>query len=281
MSSQIAHMKAMELIEAGVKFECGVSIGKHKTVDDLFRQGFDAVFLSVGAGVDTALNAEGEDLPGVYKATDFLLRGNVDLDKLPPELEPTRPEVGKRVLVFGGGDTSSDCVRTALRLGANHVTCVYRRTEQEMPGSRKDRGLAKQEGVDYLFRTQPIRFIANKSGKLIGVECIQMELGAPDARGRRSPVPVEGSNFVLDCDAAVLALGYNPHPIIAETTPGLKTHKGGLINIDPRTGATSREGVFAGGDVVSGPALVVTAGADGRRAAWGIHEYLQKNRKKE
>ncbi|HEY9078275.1 MAG TPA: NAD(P)-dependent oxidoreductase [Anaerolineaceae bacterium] len=274
MSNRIVYMKLNELSNAGVKFVTNTTVGKDVTVDALFQQGFQAVYLAIGAGVDVPLNAPGEDLPGVFEATEFLLRANVDLDKLPKNLQPTRPEVGKRVVVVGGGDTASDCERTALRLGAEKVICMYRRTEREMPGSRKDRGLAQQEGTEWLYLTQPVRFIAGEDGKLASVECIRMELGQPDARGRRQPVPVEGSNFTVEADTAVLALGFSAYPIIGETTPGLKTHRGGLIVIDQKTGATSRPGVFAGGDGVTGPALVVTAGADGRRAAWGIHNYL-------
>ncbi|MFO3797639.1 MAG: FAD-dependent oxidoreductase, partial [Anaerolineales bacterium] len=186
-----------------------------------------------------------------------------------------RPKVGKRVVVIGGGDTASDCLRTALRLGAEEVTCLYRRTEKEMPGGRKDRELAKQEGAKYRFLTQPIRFIAGPDGHLAAVECIEMRLGEPDAKGRRKPVPVEGSNFIIECDTAILALGYWPDPLLGETTPGLETHNWGLIKVvDRERGATTRPGIFAGGDAVSGPDLVVTAMVSGRKAARAIHQYL-------
>jgi glutamate synthase (NADPH/NADH) small chain len=216
----------------------------------------------------------GTDLPGVYEATDFLIRGNVKPDLLPPEMkEPLK--VGKRVAVIGGGDTASDCLRTALRLGAEEVTCLYRRTEKEMRGGSKDRSMAREERAKYRFLTQPIKFSAGEDGKLAAVECIQMELGEPDAKGRRRPVPLEGSNFLVECDTAVLALGYWPDPIIGKTTPDLDTHDWGLITACSSTGATSREGVFSGGDCVTGPDLVVTAMAAGRRAAHTIHEYLK------
>jgi glutamate synthase (NADPH/NADH) small chain len=188
----------------------------------------------------------------------------------------TQPlEVGKRVVVIGGGDTAADCLRTALRLGAGEVTCLYRRTENEMPGGKKDRAMAREEGAKYRFLTQPIRFIAGEDGRLAAVECLEMKLGEPDAKGRRKPVPVEGSNFSVACDTAVLALGYWPDPIIGNTTPDLQTHDWGLIAADNKTGATSREGVFSGGDCVTGPDLVVTAMVAGRKAAQAIDEYLK------
>ena len=154
------------------------------------------------------------------------------------------------------------------------MTCLYRRTEREMPGGRKDRKMAREEGAKYRFLTQPIKFIAGDDGKLAGVECLQMELGEPDKKGRRKPVPVQGSNFFVECDTAVLALGYWPDPIIGKTTPNLEVHDWGLVTADKKTGMTSRPGVFSGGDCVTGPDLVVTAMVAGRRAAWAIDEYL-------
>lgn len=264
-----------DLERAGVSFVGYTYIGKDKTLDDLFAEGFDAIYLGVGTGVDAPMDVPGEDLPGVYKATEFLIRGNVNWDYLPEDLR-SRPAIGRKVVVIGGGDTASDCLRTALRLGAEEVTCLYRRTEKEMPGGRKDRQLAREEGAKYQFLTQPVRFIAGEDGHLAQIECIRMELGEPDHRGRRKPVPVEGSNFIVEADTAVLALGYWPDPTIGETTPGLETKNWGLFVIDKSTGATSRPGVFAGGDAVTGPDLVVTAMVAGRKAASGIHKYLQQ-----
>jgi glutamate synthase (NADPH/NADH) small chain len=263
--------------DAGVQFVANTYIGKDKTVDDLFNEGFDAVFIGVGSLVDAKMEkTPGTDLPGVYEATDFLIRGNVKPSLLPPEMRKPL-KVGKRVAVIGGGDTASDCLRTALRLGAEEVTCLYRRTEKEMPGGAKDRTMAREERAKYRFLTQPIKFIPGEDGNLAAVECLQMELGEPDAKGRRKPVPIEGSNFIVECDTAVLALGYWPDPIIGKTTPNLETHDWGLITADKNSGATSREGVFSGGDCVTGPDLVVTAMVAGRKAAWAIDEYL-KNR---
>jgi glutamate synthase (NADPH/NADH) small chain len=179
-------------------------------------------------------------------------------------------------VVIGGGDTASDCLRTALRLGAEEVTCLYRRTEREMPGGKKDRQMARDEGAKYRFLTQPIKFIAGPDGKLAAVECIEMKLGEPDAKGRRAPVPVENSNFSVAADTAILALGYSADPIIGKTTPGLEVSKWDEIIVkDKARGNTSREGVFSGGDCVTGPDLVVTAMVGGRKAAWAIDEYLR------
>jgi glutamate synthase (NADPH/NADH) small chain len=263
---------------AGVKFVPSTYIGKDKTIDELFDEGFDAIFLGIGSEIDAKMeNTPGTDLPGVYEATDFLIRANVDLDLLPSGMRK-RPKIGRRVVVVGGGDTASDCLRTALRMGAEEVTCLYRRSEKEMPGGKKDRQMARDEGAKYRFLTQPVRFIAGEDGHLTAVECIEMVLGEPDAKGRRRPVPIEGSNFSVATDTAILALGYWPDPTISKTTPGLETHDWGLITIiDKETGATSRPGVFAGGDDVTGPDLVVTAMVAGRKAAWAIDDYL-KNR---
>lgn len=263
-----------DLERAGVEFVPNTYIGKDKTIDDLFAEGYEAVYLGVGTGVDAPMEVPGEDLPGVFQATEFLMRGNVALDLLPEKLR-SRLGIGRRVVVIGGGDTASDCLRTALRIGAEEVTCLYRRTEKEMPGGRKDRKLAREEGARYQFLTQPVRFIAGEDGRLAKVECLRMELGEPDAKGRRRPLPVEGSNFFVEADTAVLALGYWPDPILGKSTPGLETKKWGEILIDKETGATSRPGVFAGGDAVTGPDLVVTAMVAGRKAAAGIQAYLE------
>ncbi len=262
-----------DLEKAGVTFAYNTYVGKDITIDNLFAEGFEAIFVGVGAEIDAPMEVPGEDLPGVYKATEFLIRANSPLEILPANLA-ARPEIGRHVVVIGGGDTASDCLRTALRMGAEEVTCLYRRTEKEMPGGRHDRELAREEGAKYQFLTQPIRFIADDSGHLAQLECIRMVLGEPDAKGRRKPVPVEGSNFIVEAETAILALGYWPDPVIGDTTPDLKTQNWGLIVVDPKTGASSRPGVYAGGDDVTGPDLVVTAVVAGRRSAAAIHEYL-------
>jgi glutamate synthase (NADPH/NADH) small chain len=273
LSQSVVTAWCNDLLKAGVTFFGNTTIGRARTVNDLFAEGFEAVFIGVGVEVDSSMGVPGENLPGVYKATEFLVRANVPPGLLPPDM-CAKPEIGKKVAVIGGGDTASDCLRTALRLGAEQVFCLYRRTEVEMPGNSHDRQLAREEGAQYKFLTQPVHFISGEDGHLAQIECIRMVLGEPDAKGRRKPVPVKGSNFIVEADTAVLALGYNPDPIIPATTPGLKTHKWGLIINDPETGATSRMGVFVGGDVVTGPSLVVTAMVAGRKAATTIDAYL-------
>lgn len=264
-----------DLEKAGVAFQGNSYIGKDKTIDDLFAEGFDAVFVGVGTEIDAPMGVTGEDLPGVYKATEFLIRANVGEAHLPPEMR-AKPILGRKVVVVGGGDTASDCLRTALRMGAEEVTCLYRRTEAEMPGGRKDRKLAQEEGAKYQFLTLPKEFIAGEDGRLAKVRCIRMELGEPDASGRRRPVEVPNSDFIIEADCAVTAVSYWPDPIIGKTTPDLKTDKWGLIQADRATGATSRRGVFAGGDDVTGPDLVVTAMLAGRKAAAAIDAYLNE-----
>ncbi|MDH5605534.1 MAG: NAD(P)-dependent oxidoreductase [Anaerolineae bacterium] len=274
LSKKVVSAKVDDLRRMGITFVGNTYIGKDKTIDDLFLEHFQAVYIAVGTWVDAPMEVEGEDLPGVYKGTEFLIRTNVPSELLPPELAE-KPQIGSKLIVIGGGDTAADCLRTAVRLGVEEVTCVYRRTEGEMPGGPKDRKLAREEGAQYEFLTQPVKFIAGEDGRLGAVECIRMELGEPGSDGRRRPVPVEGSNFTIEADTAVLALGYWPDDTIGKTTPNLETHKWGLIVTDPDTGATSRPGVFAGGDAVTGPDLVVTAMMAGRKAADSIDRYLQ------
>ena len=262
-----------DLLRAGVTFVGNTYIGPKITVDKLFAGGYNAIFIGVGTTVDASLGVPGENLPGIYKATDFLVRANVDMDLLPHEM-CSRPEVGEKVVVIGGGDTSSDCLRTALRSGAKEATCLYRRSEVEMPGGYKDRKMAVEEGAKYHFLTQPVRFIAGADGHLAQVECVRTELGNPDESGRRKFKIVEGSDFIIDADTAILAIGYKPDPIISATTPGIETHSSGLLIADQHTGATNRKGLFAGGDVVTGPHLAVTAMEAGRKAAAAIDRYL-------
>ena len=273
LPKSIVEARLADFDRAGVEFATGTRVGAETTVDQLLNDGYDAVFLGVGSGIDANMEIPGDDLPGVYQATEFLVRCNVDPSRLPPDRQG-RPPVGRRVAVIGGGDTASDCLRTALRMGAQEVTCLYRRTEAEMPGGKIDRQLAREEGARYRFLSQPVRFHADPDGNVASVECLQCELGEPDFSGRRRPVPIEGSNFIVPADTVLLALGYWPDPLMGETTPGLQTQKHGLIVADSQTGSTSRAGVFAAGDAVSGPDLVVTAMRGGRRAAAAIDEYL-------
>jgi glutamate synthase (NADPH/NADH) small chain len=274
LTKDIVQARVQDYIHAGAEFKLGTRVGQAMTVDDLLSTGYDAVFVGIGTGLDATMEAPGVELPGVWKATEFLMRANVTPELLPPDKRQA-VDIGQKVVVIGGGDTASDCLRTAVRLGAEQVTCLYRRTEAEMPGGKKDRELAKEEGAKYRFLTQPVRFIAGPDGRLSGVECLQCELGEPDASGRRRPIPIEGSNFVVSADTAIMALGYWPDPIVGKSTPDMKTDKWGQIQADLKTGATSKPAVFAGGDAVTGPDLVVTAMAAGRRAGEAIHQYLQ------
>ncbi len=263
-----------DLFHMGVNFVGSTFVGKDITIDELFRRDFGAVYLAVGTWIDANMEIPGEDLPGVYKGTDFLIRSNVDWQYLPKN-ETQKPDLGKKVVVIGGGDSAADCLRTALRMGAEEITCLYRRTENEMPGGEVDRKLAREEGAQFQFLTQPVRFIPGKGKRLAAVECVRMELGEPGRDGRRRPVPIEDSNFFVEADTAILALGYWPDETISKATPGLQTHIWGLIVTDPETGATSRPGIFAGGDAVTGPDLVVTAMKAGQDAADSIHAYLR------
>ena len=262
------------LKQAGVTFVGNTYIGKKKkTVNDLFAEGYEAVFLGVGSGIDAPLEIHGENLASVYKATEFLIRANADKTHLPPRMR-MNPEVGRKVVVIGGGDPATDCARTALRLGAEEVTCLYRYTEHEIPGRVRDRILAIEEGAKFEYLTQPVRLIPGPDGDLAWVDCMRIAVGEPDETGQRHPATVEGSNFIIDADTAIIAMGYYPDPIITATTPGLKTQKWGMIIADRETGATSRFGVFTGGDVVTGPDMVVTAMVAGRKAAYTIDAYL-------
>ena len=262
----VSYLKAL-----GVDFLCNVYVGKDITVDEMLDGMFDAVFLGTGAGVGNAMELEGEDLDGVHGATDFLVRGNLKPDQLPEHLRAPLPEL-HNVVVVGGGDTSMDCVRTAVRLGAEKVTLVYRRTEAEMLGRGEERKNAREEGVDFAMLTLPTRIIG-ENGKVVAVELQKMELGEPDSSGRRSPKPIQGSEYTIPADAVAIAIGYGADPVVPKTTAGLQADRKSLIKVDPG-GRTSRPGVFAGGDNVNGADLVVTALADGRRAAEAMDAYL-------
>lgn len=273
MNHEVVDDKTDHLRALGVEFVFNTTIGKDIGVEDLIQQGYESVFLGVGAGVGVDFKVEGADLKGVYKATPFLVQANVAAANKPQELQGL-PEIGSRVAVIGGGDTAMDCVRTSVRLGARQVLCVYRRTEAEMPGNERDRQFAKEEGVEFHWLTQPLRFIGDDRGRVVAMECMRMELGEPDESGRRRPVPIEGSQFTMEVDTVISALGYWPDPLLGESTPDLATHDWGLITIDEETGATSRDNIFAGGDDVLGPMLVVTAVAQAKVAAQSMHEYM-------
>jgi glutamate synthase (NADPH/NADH) small chain len=268
---QMARLEAMD-----VTFVPGTIIGRDRSVDDLLDEGYETVFLGIGAGMHREATVDGADLAGVLQATPFLVRANVDAHHRPPALRE-EAAVGRRVAVIGGGDTAMDCVRTALRLGAEQVTCWYRRTEEEMPGNPRDRTLAREEGARFEWLAQPVRF-RGANGRLAFMDCLRMELGEPDASGRRRPVPLGGSEFTEKVDTVILALGYLADDHAVRAVDGLDSDDSFLIVADPDTGATSRPGVYAGGDAVLGPALVVTAVAQGRRAAEAMDRYMVESR---
>jgi len=273
MAHSLAQAQVDWLTAAGVSFVFDTCVGRDLTVDDLFDRGFETVFLGIGAGIPRAPSVEGFELPGVHQATPFLVRANVEDELRPAGMgEPAR--VGRRVAVVGGGDTAMDCLRTALRLGAEEVTCWYRRTEEEMPGNVRDRALAREEGAAFEWLAQPVRLIAGPDGRLGVMECMRMRLGEPDATGRRRPVEIPGSAFVVEVDTVILALGYLADTDTVAGVTGLEVDERSLISIDAESGMTSREGLFAGGDAVLGPALVVTAVEQGRRAAEAMHRYM-------
>ncbi len=276
-SFKMAHSLVQDQVDwlagSGVSFVFDTFVGRDLTVDDLFDRGFETVFLGIGAGIPRTPSIEGSELPGVHQATPFLVRANVEEELRPAEMrDPAR--VGRRVAVVGGGDTAMDCLRTALRLGAEEVTCWYRRTEEEMPGNERDRALARQEGASFEWLAQPVRLIAAPRGRVGAMECIRMRLGESDPSGRRRPVEIPGSGFEVEMDTVVLALGYLADRDAVASVPDLDVDDGSLITIDAESGRTSREGLFAGGDAVLGPALVVTAVEHGRRAAEAMHRYM-------
>ena len=261
------------LEKLGAKIETSSVIGKVATVDELFEEGYDAVYLGTGAGLPTFMNIPGENLNGVYSANEYLTRSNLMKAYKFPEYD-TPIVKGKNVAVVGGGNVAMDSARTAMRLGADHVYLVYRRSRDEMPARIEEIHHAEQEGIELHLLTNPIRYIGNDKGWVVGVECLKMELGEPDESGRRRPVPMKGSEFVIDIDTAVIAIGAGANPLVQSTTPGLKTNKWNYIVADEETGQTSREGVFAGGDIVTGAATVILAMGAGRKAANAIHQYL-------
>ncbi len=271
LNKEIVAAKVAQLQALGVRFVCNTIVGRDVSFHAL-RTRFDAVFLGTGAGIGSELRLPGEHLPGVFAATEFLVRANVTPERL-PELLDGPVQTGERVVVIGGGDTAMDCLRTARRLGAREVTCIYRRTEAEMPGRAEERRNAREEGVKFRFLTAPVRFLEGSDGGLRGLLCREMQLGEPDGSGRRRPAPVPGSEFEVACDSAVIAIGYGADPSW-EDMPDLRTDRDGLIQTDPDTGRTSIANVFAGGDNVRGPDLVVTALAAGRAAARAIDDYL-------
>jgi len=268
---QIDTMRAM-----GVEFETNVVVGRTISIDELFgEEGYDAVFIGTGAGLPVFLNIPGEHLNGVYSANEFLTRINLmHAYEFPRYDEPMVDMRGKHVAVIGGGNTALDAIRSARRLGAEKAYVIYRRSEKEMPARAEEVKHAMQEGIDFRVLTNPVEFLDDGRGWLRGARCSRMELGEPDASGRRRPVAIDGSEFEIPLSVAVIATGTSANPLIQSTTPGLKTNKWGYIEASTESQRTSRKGVFAGGDIVTGAATVILAMGAGRRAAKSIHEYL-------
>ena len=273
LPKEIVGAEVNYLERLGVKFETSVVVGTTVTVDELLEEeGYNAVFLGVGAGFPVFMNLPGENLCGVYSANEYLTRSNLMKAYLFPEYD-TPIAVGDNVVILGAGNVAMDSARTALRLGAKTVRIVYRRSRDEMPARSEEIHHAEQEGIIFELLTNPVRFIGDDRGWVKAMECIRMELGEPDASGRRRPVPIEGSEVIMETDMAIVSIGTYANPLIPTTTPGLDTNKWGYI-VTSDDGGTTRKGVWAGGDIVTGSATVILAMGAGRTSAKSMHEYL-------
>ena len=275
VAKEVEGLKAL-----GVDVQTNVVIGKTLTIDELFEDGYEAVFVGSGAGLPNFMNIPGEAYKGVYSANEFLTRSNLMKAYRDDPVTPIMK--GGKVAVVGGGNVAMDAARTALRLGAEHVYIVYRRSMEELPARKEEVEHAIEEGIDFHLLQNPVEVLGYnnpddprdpRNGFVTGLKCIKMELGEPDAKGRRRPVPIEGSEFVLDVDTVVIAIGTSPNPLIKSTTKGLEVNSHGGIIVN-EAGLTSREGVYAGGDAVTGAATVISAMGAGKLAAKGIDEYL-------
>ncbi|MEA3386688.1 MAG: NADPH-dependent glutamate synthase [Thermodesulfobacteriota bacterium] len=273
LPKEIVYSEVNTLEKLGVKVECNTVVGRTVSLDELFEQGYDAIYVGVGAGLPRFLNIPGENLTGIYSANEYLTRANLMKAYLFPEYD-TPIAKGKDVVVFGAGNVTMDSARTAMRLGADRVRVVYRRSRDEMPARSAEIHHAEEEGIEFLLLTAPTRFLGDENGRMAGVECLQMKLGEPDESGRRRPIPKEGSEFKLECDLAVIAVGAGANPLLTKSTEDLKINKWGYIVADPETGKTIKKGVWAGGDIVSGQATVILAMGAGRKASDSIHQYL-------
>ncbi len=268
VAAEVDYMKRL-----GVSFECNKVVGATVTIDELFEEGFDAIYIGVGAGLPIFMHIPGENLIGVYSANEYLTRSNLMKAYLFPEFD-TPIIRGNDVVVFGAGNVAMDAARTALRLGANKVRIIYRRSREEMPARIEEIHHAEEEGVELILLAAPLNFKGNEDGHLTGVRCQRMELGDPDESGRRRPVPIEGSEFETSCDTAIIAIGAGPNPLLTSATPDIKLNKRNYIIAEPETGKTAKKGVWAGGDIVTGQATVILAMGAGRTVATSIHNYL-------
>jgi glutamate synthase (NADPH) small chain len=277
LPKDIVRQEVDNLRTMGVEFETNVVVGKTVTIDELLgEEGYHAVFVATGAGLPQFLGVPGENLNGVYSANEFLTRVNLmRAYEFPQADEPVYDCRGKDVAVVGGGNTAMDAVRTALRLGARTATLVYRRSEAEMPARVEEVKHAKEEGVRLMTLTNPVELKGDGEGRLVSARCIRMELGEPDDSGRRRPVPVPGSEFEMPLSLVIVATGTTANPLVQSTTPDLKTTRKGYIEVDPETMRTSKPGVFAGGDIVTGGATVILAMGAGRKAAAAMDAYLR------
>ena len=257
----------------GVKVECNQVVGRTVTIDELFEEGYDAIFIGVGAGLPVLLDIPGKNLIGIYSANEYLTRSNLMKAYRFPEYD-TPIIKGKNVVTLGAGNVAMDSARTALRLGAENSRIVYRRSRTEVPARGAEVHHAEQEGVEFFFLAAPTKFLGDDKGRVVGMECLKMELGEPDASGRRRPVPVKGSEFELECDLVIVAVGTGANPILTQSTEGLSLNKWGYIEVDPKTGKTTKKGVWAGGDIVTGSATVILAMGAGRTASNSMHDYL-------
>ena len=270
VEAEVEYVKSL-----GVEVRIDSVIGRLYSIQELFDMGYGAVFIGIGAGSPMFMGIPGENLNGVYSANEYLTRSNLMKAYLFPKYH-TPIKTGKRVAVIGGGNVAMDAARTARRLGAESVYLIYRRSEAEMPARIEERERAKEEGIIFHLLTLPVRILGDDRGRVRAIECIRMELGEPDESGRRRPIPVKGSEFALEVDTVVVAIGTSANPLLPRSTPGLKLNEEGYIVVDEETGKTSLEGVYAGGDIVTGSATVISAMGAARKAARAIHEYLSE-----
>jgi len=266
--SEVAGLESL-----GAKVECNTVVGRSVSLDELFEQGYDAIFLGVGAGLPTFLNIPGENLIGIFSANEYLTRSNLMKAYLFPKYD-TPVILGKNVITLGAGNVAMDAARTALRLGAKRSIIVYRRSRQEVPARGAEVHHAEQEGVEFHFLTAPTKFTGDEKGRVVSMEGLKMELGEPDASGRRRPLPIKDSEFEIECDLAIIAVGSGANPLLTQSTEDLDLNTWGYIVTDEETGKTSKKGVWAGGDIVTGSATVILAMGAGRQAANSIHKYL-------
>ncbi len=261
------------LVRQGVKMECNAVVGKCVSLDELFAQGFDAAYVGVGAGLPRFMGLPGENLVGILSANEYLTRTNLMKGYEFPKVDTPVPP-GKNVVVLGAGNVAMDAARTAMRMGAASVRIVYRRSREEIPARQAEIHHAEEEGIELTLLTNPTRYIGNDEGRLVSMECLRMELGEPDDSGRRRPIAIEGSEFILDCDLCIVAVGSGANPLLTGETPDMALNKWGNIITEAGTGKTSKRAVWAGGDIVTGAATVILAMGAGREAADSIHKYL-------